>query len=127
MTVIKITLAFITYSKRPIYVGDYLTSSPFSWNIVIRYKGPSFRRWTEHEIAALKSYLHNLPFFIRFCNNQIVHPHNVPIKKIQSKLEEFQCNICITKRLIFKAIKLDILSLLILVNLFKKHFLSCPN
>ena len=50
-------------------------------------------RWVEHQIAALKSHLHNLLIFIRFCNNQIVHLHNVPIKKIKSKLEAFQDNV----------------------------------
>ena len=29
MTVMKITLTFITYAKRPIYVGDYLNDNPF--------------------------------------------------------------------------------------------------
>ena len=119
MTVIKITLIFITYSKRPICVGDYLASSPFSWNKVIRYKRP--------RLAAQKSQLHNFPFFIRFCNNQIVHPHNVLIKKIQSKLEEFQYDICKINRLIFKAIKLDILSLLIPVSKsLQETFLVMP-
>ena len=71
----------------------------------IRYKRPDDTKWGEHQIASLKSHLHNLLIFIRFCNNQIVHPDNVSIKKIHSKLERFPDNICETKRLIFEAIK----------------------
>ena len=56
----------------------------------IKYKRPSGTQWVEHQVAALKSHIHNFPVFIRFCNIQIANPHNNQIKKIKVKLESFK-------------------------------------
>ena len=79
----------------------------------IKYKRPSGTRWVEHQITALNSHLKNLPIFIGFCNNQILHPHNPQIKKIKSKLQGFKDDVCETKKLLFETIKYDILGILI--------------
>lgn len=78
----------------------------------IRYKRPSGTRWVEHQCAALNSHINNLPIFIGFCNNQILNPHNPQIKKIVAKLEGYKSDVCDTKRVVFEAIKLDVLRLL---------------
>ena len=49
----------------------------------IRYKRPSGTGWVEHQSAALNSHINNLPFFIGFCNDQILRPHNAQIKKVK--------------------------------------------
>ena len=49
----------------------------------IRYKRPSGTGWVEHQSAALYSHINNLPFFIGFCNDQILRPHNAQIKKVK--------------------------------------------
>ena len=87
----------------------------------IRYKRPSGTRWVEHQCAALNSHIHNLPIFIRFCNNQILNPHNPQTilnphnpqtKKIVPKLEGYKSDVCDRKRVVYEAIKLDVLRLL---------------
>ena len=78
----------------------------------VRYKRPSGTRWVEHQTAALKSHLKNLPIFIGFCNNQIISPHNESIIKIKAKLEGYKNNVCETKRVLFEAIKTDVLQIL---------------
>ena len=78
----------------------------------IQYKRPSGTRWVEHQVAALKSYIHNFPVFIGFCNNQITNHHNNQIKKIEAKLESFKDDICETKRLIFEVVEFDVLQTL---------------
>ena len=82
------------------------------YSIFILYKPPSSAHWVEHQSAALNLHINNLLTFIGFCNNQILHPHNAQIKKIQSKLEGYKNGMCETKKVIFEAIKLDILRLL---------------
>ena len=49
----------------------------------IRYKRPSGTGWVEHQSAALYSHINNLPFFIGFCNDQILRPHNAQIKNVK--------------------------------------------
>ena len=72
----------------------------------IHYKRPSGTRRT------LNSHIHNLPIFIGFCNNQILNPNNPEIKKIVPKLEGYKSDVCDTKRVVYEAIKLDVLRLL---------------
>ena len=74
----------------------------------IKYKRPSGTHWLEHQLAALKSHIHNLPVFIRFCNNQVTNSDNNQIKNIKSKLEGFKDDICETKHLVFEAVKFDV-------------------
>ena len=78
----------------------------------IKYKRPSGTWWVEHQVAALKSHIHNFPVFIGFCNNQITNPHNNQIKKIKAKLKGFKDDICETKCLVFEAVKFDVLQIL---------------
>ena len=77
----------------------------------IKYKRPSETRWVEHQVAALKSHIHNFPVFIGFCNNQITNPHNNQIKKIKVKLEGIKDDICETKHFAFEAVKFDVLQI----------------
>ena len=77
----------------------------------IHYKQPGCTCWVKHQSAALNSHI-NLPVFIGFCKNQILRPHNAQIKKVKSKLEGYKNDVCETKKVIFEAIKLDILCLL---------------
>ena len=44
---------------------------------VTRYNRPSGTRWVEHQVAALKSHLKNVPIFIGFCDQQILTPHKL--------------------------------------------------
>ena len=76
---------------------------------ILRYKRPTGTRWVEHQTAAIASHLHNLPILIGFCNNQISAPHNTQIKKLKPKLEGIKTHTCKTKRILFLAIKLDVL------------------
>ena len=78
----------------------------------IKYKKPSGTWWVEHQVAALKSHIHNFPVSIGFCNNQITNPHNNQIKKINAKLKGFKDDICETKCLVFEAVKFDVLQIL---------------
>ena len=80
--------------------------------LCIQYKRPSGTHWVEHQCAALNSHINNLPIFIGFYNNQILNPHNLKIKKIVPKLQGYKNDVCVTKRVVFEAIKLDVLRLL---------------
>ena len=66
--------------------------------LYIHYKWPSSTCCVEHQSAELNLHISNLPIFIGFCNNQILHPHNAQIKKIQSKLEGYRNDVCETKK-----------------------------
>lgn len=77
-----------------------------------KYKRPSGTRWVEHQIAALNSHMHNLGIFIGFCNSQISSPHNTTMKALVPKLTGIKNNTCKTKRVLFNAVKLDVLRIL---------------
>lgn len=77
-----------------------------------RYKRLHGTRWVEHRVASLNSHLVNLPVLLGFCDHQIVHPHNITIKKIVSTLAGIRKEIAKTDAVIFTAAKLDILALL---------------
>ena len=79
---------------------------------VTRYKRPSGTRWVEHQVAALNLHLKNLPIFIGFCDKQISTPHNASMKSARSKLKGIRKNVCNTDRIIYCALKLDILSVI---------------
>ena len=87
----------------------------------IRYKRSSGTRWVKHQCAALQSHLHNLPIFIGFCNSQIIDPHNAQIKKIKAKLDSYKNDVSQTKRLLFEAIKLDILNIVVPISKSKQY------
>ena len=78
----------------------------------IQYKRPSSTCWVEDQCAVLNSHINNPPIFIGLCNNQILNPHNPHIKKIIPKLQGYKNDVCVTKRVVFEAIKLDVLRLL---------------
>ena len=90
----------------------YKHQANFQGTEYIKYKRPSRIWWVEHQVAALKSHIHDFPVFIGFCNNQITNPHNNQIKKIKVKLEGFKNDICETKSLVFEATKFDIFQIL---------------
>ena len=92
----------------------YKHQAHFQGTEYIKYKRPSRIRWVEHQVAALKSHIHDFPVFIGFCNNQITNPHNNQIKKIKAKLEGFKDDIYETECLVFEAVKFDILLVLLL-------------
>ena len=79
---------------------------------VTRYKRPSGTRWVEHQVAALKSHLKTLPLFIGFCDQHSSTPHNASMKSATSKLKGSRKNVCNTDRIIYCALKLDILSVI---------------
>ena len=79
---------------------------------VTRYKRPSGTHWVEHQVAALNLHLKNLPIFIRFCDQQILTPHNASMKLARSKRKGIRKNVCNTDRIIYCALKLDILSVI---------------
>ena len=76
----------------------------------LRYKRPTGTRWTEHQTAALGSYNNNLSLLIGYCNNQIAQPYNDTMKKAVPKLQGILRNITKTNRILFNAIKQDILA-----------------
>ena len=68
--------------------------------------------WVEHQRDGLKSHLHNLVVLIGFCNNQIVSPHDDSIKIFVPQLEGIKNDGAVTLRLIFDAIKFDVLGVI---------------
>ena len=103
---------FYLFKKANLRWRLFKRQSIFEGKSYIRYKRPGGTHWVEHQCAALNLHINNLPIFIGFCNNQILRPHNAQIKKIKSKLEGYKNDVCVTKRVIFEAIKLDVLRLL---------------
>ena len=81
---------FYLFKKAKLRWRLFKRESIFEGIPYIHYKRPSGTRWVEHQSAALNSHINNLSIFIEFCNNQILHPHNAQIKKIQSKLESYK-------------------------------------
>ena len=92
----------------------------------IQYKRPSTTRWVEHQYTALNSHINNLPIFTGFCNSQILNPHNPQIKKIVPKLQGYK-NVCVTKRVVLEAIKLDVLRLEPVTKMLQETLFCHPN
>lgn len=93
-----------------------------------KYKRPSGSRWTEHQVANIKSHLHNLPILIGFLNQQITEPHNATMKKIQADLEGYKANICNVDRIVFAAAKQDVLAMIQpLTKIMQENSLILPS
>ena len=103
---------FYIFKKANLKWRLFKRQSIFEEKPYICYKQPNGTCWIEHQSAALNSHINNLLIFIGFCKNQILRPHNIQIKKVKSKLEGYKNDVSETKKVIFEAIKLDILRLL---------------
>ena len=113
----KANLRWKLFKRQPIFKGI-----PY-----IQYKRPSSTHWVEHQCTALNSHINNLPIFVGFCNNQILNAHNPQIKKIVPKLQGYKNDICVTKRVVFEAIKFDVLRLEPVTKMLQETLFCHPN
>ena len=76
----------------------------------VRCKRPTRTRWVEHQVDSLASMFHNLPIFIGFANQQIRSPYNKQMKGVKTKLQGMQKQTTNVDKLVFSAIKQDVLA-----------------
>ena len=97
----KTNLKWRLFKRQSIFKGI-----PYIW-----YTRPSGTCQVEYQCAALNSHINNLRIFIGFRNSEIFNPHISQIKKIVPKLQGYKNEVCVTKWVVFEAIKLDVLQL----------------
>ena len=102
-------LTYNLFKKRNLKWRLFRRQSIFKGIPYIWYTQPSGTRRVEYQCAALNYHINNLQIFIGFCNSEIFNPHISQIKKIIPKLQGYKNEVCVTKRVVFEAIKLDVL------------------